>query len=135
MVLTELCRNHDPAAAPVPGDDAIGRYAAASPYVTACGSWAVERNDDPAVPAPTSDVPALVYVGEYDPFTDPDRVREALAGMPNAHVIEIPGWGRNSIAVPCAGEIRKAWFADPTAPLADDCLADVPAAPEWLPRL
>ena len=135
VVLTELCRNHDPAVAPEPGDDAIGRYAAASPYAAACGSWAVERNDDPDVPAPTSDVPALVYVGEYDPFTDPDRVREALAGMANAHVVEFPGWGRNTVAVPCAGEIRAAWFADPAQPLQDDCLADVPPTPEFWAHL
>ena len=135
VVLTELCRNHDPAAAPAPGQDAIGRYAAASPYAAACGSWAVERNDAPDVRAPTSDVPVLVLVGEYDPYTDPDRVRDALAGMANAHVVEIPGFGRNPIAVPCAGEIRGAFFEDTAAPLRDGCLADVPPTPAFWPHL
>ena len=135
VVLTELCRNHDPAAELTPGEDAIGRYATTSPYAAACGSWPVERNEAPDVDLPTSDVPALVLVGEYDPFTDPDRVRETFAGMPNAHVVEIPGFGRNPIAVPCAGDIRGAFFADLAAPLEDDCLADVPPTPAFWPHL
>lgn len=63
-------------------------------------------------------------------------MRAFLADDARAHVIEVPGWGHNAIAAdPCIGEIRQAFFEDPTAPLQDDCLADIAPAPEFLPRL
>ena len=136
VVLTDLCRNHDPGAVPSAGDDAISRYAATSPYAAACASWPVEPNDDAALPELTSKVPVLAFVGEYDPFTDADRVRAAFAAMPNAHVVDVPGWGHNAIAAdPCLGDIRKAFFDNPTAALQDGCLKGVRPVPEFLPHL
>ncbi len=127
VLLTDLCRNHEPVTLPA-DDDAIGRFAATSPYIEACDSWDVERNDDAALPKLTSEVPVLAFVGEYDPYTDVSRVRAALAGMPNAHVIDVPGYGHNAISADpvCHGTIRQAFVDEPTAPLEDGCLADSP---------
>ena len=49
VLLTDLCRNHGPATLPA-GHDAIGRFAADSPYVAACDSLPVDRKDDAALP-------------------------------------------------------------------------------------
>ena len=134
--LTSLCHDHDPFPILDGSTDAIARFAANSPYLAACNSWAVDEATEEPPTSIGSDVPVLAVVGEYTPYSDVERVRAFLADDARAHVIEVPGWGHNAIAAdPCIGEIRQAFFEDPTAALQDDCLADIAPAPEFLPRL
>jgi pimeloyl-ACP methyl ester carboxylesterase len=99
-----------------------------NPLFAACDAWAVEPAD-PAIGAPVvSDVPALVIVGQFDPYAGPLRDLEAaLDGLSNATFLEVSNQSYNVFGFnECPRQVRRGWLDDPIAPLATACLADLP---------
>ena len=88
-----------------------------SPFLDACDRWEVEPADAPAESF-TGDVPTFVELGAFDPYANPSVVKESLGKLPQAHIFVAPGLGHNISASGCLIELRAAWAADPTAPIA-----------------
>ena len=81
-----------------------------------------------SIPAPAmesapvkSDVPALIFAGEFDPDTPPDWGRQLLESMPNAVYVEVRGRSHGAGFSPCGGEITMAFLRAPGAPLPVEC--------------
>jgi hypothetical protein len=99
-----------------------------SPLFAACDAWAV-RPADPSIAAPVvSDVPALVLVGQFDPYTGPlPELEAALVGLSSATFLEVPNQTYNVFGFnECPRQVRRGWLNDPTAALDTACLADLP---------
>ncbi|HEX6099760.1 MAG TPA: alpha/beta hydrolase [Thermoanaerobaculia bacterium] len=86
-----------------------------------CRTWNV-------APAPAvenepvqSDVPALIFSGEFDPDTPPEWGRRLLDAMPNARFVEFRGRSHGAGFNACGAGIVAAFLRDPRAPLAADC--------------
>ena len=59
----------------------------------ACAIWPKGKLSPEFSTPVRSDVPALLAVGALDPQTPPPFAREVAAAMPNARVLEMPGYG------------------------------------------
>ncbi|MCU0252404.1 MAG: alpha/beta hydrolase [Vicinamibacterales bacterium] len=86
-----------------------------------CRAWrvapaAAEENTPVA-----SDVPVLVFAGEFDPDTPPSWGRGLLETMPNARYVELLGRSHGAGFSACGGEIAQAFLRDPRGPLPVDC--------------
>jgi len=92
-----------------------------------------------AVPSPPPDpadasvvdhgVPILALVGAFDPITPAARVRAAIAALPSARVVELPGESHRFFlarAEGCARELASAFLDDPAAPTDARCTAAMP---------
>lgn len=78
--------------------------------------------NDPVV----SDLPALVFAGEYDPITRPaygELVGETLS---NSTFFEFPGFGHGVLSPGCATDIVMAFLSDPTQQPDGGCIASIP---------
>ena len=68
-----------------------------------------------------SDVPVLIFAGEFDPDTPPQWGRRLLASMPNARFVEFRGRSHGAGFHKCGEKIVVAFLRTPQAPLAADC--------------
>jgi pimeloyl-ACP methyl ester carboxylesterase len=92
-----------------------------------CQDWGaapfVPREAEPV----TSDVPALVMVGTYDPITPPAYAEQVAAQLSNVYFYQFPGHG-HGVGLgqsPCAVNIMRAFLDDPTVAPDTSCLAQV----------
>lgn len=111
------------------------RSVAADPvWLDECAVWDVGQAD-PSINEPVeSDVPALLLVGEYDPVHPLAASEEAAEALSAAQLFEVPGLGHGTVRVhDCPGSIARAFLADPTAPIDDACLREMPPVPWALP--
>jgi len=86
-----------------------------------CHAWhvtpaAAEENTPVA-----SDVPVLVFAGEFDPDTPPAWGRSLLNVMPNARYVELRGRSHGAGFSACGGEIAQAFLRAPRESLPVDC--------------
>ncbi|MPY90082.1 MAG: alpha/beta fold hydrolase [Luteitalea sp.] len=93
-----------------------------------CTAWNV-------APAPAienepvkSDVPALIFAGEFDPDTPPDWGRQLLETMPNAVYVELRGGTHGAGFSSCGGEITMAFLRPPGSPLPIECALELRGA-------
>ncbi len=94
---------------------------------TICESWGAAPFNPLEIEPVTSDVPALVMVGTYDPITPPAYAAQVAAQLSNVYFYEFPGHG-HGVALgqsPCAAEIMRDFLADPTSAPDASCLAQV----------
>ena len=91
-----------------------------------CAAWPVEVGE-PAFKEPvSSDVPALILSGEFDPVTPPDYGRLVAAHLPNSFHYELPGVGHGPlVATECSTQMAAAFLSDPTTEPDSSCLADL----------
>jgi pimeloyl-ACP methyl ester carboxylesterase len=86
-----------------------------------CRAWNVPSapaiEDEPV----RSDVPALIFAGEFDPDTPPDWGRQLLETMPNAYFVEMRGQSHGAGFHPCGREITAAFLRSPQTPPAVGC--------------
>jgi pimeloyl-ACP methyl ester carboxylesterase len=128
--LTVLCRDEAPfidraaLSAAVDGDPGFKDVFEGDPYLAACSVW-----DVPPAPAAVhepvrTDVPLLMFLGQFDSFSPVSEARNVAATLPSAWVVEVPGQTHNAIGFSdCPIGIRNAWVFDPTEPPADtSCL-------------
>lgn len=96
-----------------------------NPYRAICDRWDVGAAEaDPHDPL-TSDIPSLLFVGQFDPFSPLPLVRQAAKGLSNSWVIKVPNWGRNVLGAAgseCMVNIRNAFIEDPTTLADSSCV-------------
>jgi hypothetical protein len=121
-----LCRDVEPfvhraALANLAGDDpAYVEAFAHDPYLDVCSHWKVAPAD-PAVSSPVrTDVPSLMFTGQFDPFGALPVARAAAVSFDHGWVIQVPTFGHNVLGPgECARSIRNAWVNHPTSPPRD----------------
>jgi len=98
-----------------------------SPYLDACKRWDVGRAARDPHELVTSDVPTLILVGRFDPFSPLPLVRETAQGLRKSWVAEIPSYGHRVLHLECPQAIRNGWIDDPTSPPDTSCTAKMGA--------
>lgn len=79
----------------------------------------------------TSDIPALVLAGEYDPITPPRWSESIASNLDNSTYVYLPGVGHGpSGSVDCAQSILLDFIADPSDPVDTSCTSTL-SGPEW----
>ena len=86
-----------------------------------CRAWNVKAAPAIENEPVKSDVPALIFAGEFDPDTPPAWGRSLLASMPNARYVEFRGRSHGAGFNRCGAEIVAAFLRAPSAPLPVDC--------------
>ncbi len=99
---------------------------AASPEI--CAAWNVAPASAAANEPVTTDIPALIFAGEFDPSTPPQWGRRLLANMPRAHFVHMPGLSHGASFNPCGGRIAFDFINDPTSPPVLTCVAKLQGA-------
>ena len=107
---------------------------ARSPWLDACGAWKVPAADPSVVSPVTSDVPALILLGRFDPFGAPAVIRPAISGLSQSWTVIDPAAGRNTLADACFQDLRTLWLADPTSPPDTSCVRKMPPLPFLIPK-
>ncbi len=92
-------------------------------YVDVCDRWEVDLLD-PSVDDPVvSDIPTLLFSGQFDPVTPPAFGESAVAGLTNAtHLIDPLAAHGGVFFSTCSNSIAAAFLEDPAAPLDTSCL-------------
>ncbi len=94
------------------------------PYLDVCTRWKV-RPADPSVVSPVhTNLPTLMFAGQFDPFGALPVARQAATTFSRAWVKEVPSFGHNVLGTDqCSRSIRNAWVDNPTSPPAStSCL-------------
>lgn len=86
-----------------------------------CRAWNVDAAPAVENQAVKSDVPALIFAGEFDPATPPGWGRRLLVNMPSATVVEMPGRSHGASFNGCGGKMAVAFITDPATPPRADC--------------
>jgi pimeloyl-ACP methyl ester carboxylesterase len=89
-----------------------------------CDFWPTQMPDTSENQPVTSDIPALVLSGGYDPVTPPSFGRIAAETLANATHFEFPSVGHGVVYEPrgCANKLMIAFLADPTSVLDGSCV-------------
>ncbi|RPJ85069.1 MAG: hypothetical protein EHM13_02215 [Acidobacteria bacterium] len=69
----------------------------------------------------SSQVPALIFAGEFDPDTPPDWGRQLLETMPKATYVEFRGRSHGAGFGACGAQIAAAFLRSPDGPLPVNC--------------
>jgi pimeloyl-ACP methyl ester carboxylesterase len=77
-----------------------------------CKAWPVAPSSPPHGPV-ISEVPVMIFSGEYDPITPPEWGRRVRATLANGYFIELAGSSHVAAENPCGGSISHAFFNDP----------------------
>ena len=103
-----------------------------SPWASECATWDAGTGD-PGISEPLrTDVPVLVLLGLFDPYSSPEAANSAMTAMPHGSVIvsEVNGHAvtgtEQSVLELCMVRLRDAWLADPGSPPAIDCRGKTP---------
>lgn len=99
---------------------------AASPEI--CAAWNVAPASAAANEPVTTDIPTLIFAGEFDPSTPPQWGRRLLAKMPRAHFVQMPGLSHGASFNPCGGRMAFDFINDPTTPPVLTCVAKLQGA-------
>ena len=124
-----LCHDIVPFATPEQADPgAPDGYAVAygrNPFRDVCRVWHIGQADPSTSEPIASDIPVLVMVAMYDPYSRAREVRRLTAGLTRAQVIEVPNHSYNVFGYyECPRDIRRAWLDNPmTSPADISCLA------------
>jgi pimeloyl-ACP methyl ester carboxylesterase len=96
----------------------------AEAILQACHDWNVP-DLEPKVNAPiASNVPVLLFNGQYDPITPPAYGEVAAQTLPNSYLFTFPGRGHGALPDDrCAQGIAQAFLNDPASAPAASCLA------------
>lgn len=81
--------------------------------VAMCRAWTVAPAQAVENTPVSSDVPTLIFAGEFDPATPPDWGRRLLAHMPNAVFVQMPGLSHGASFNRCGGTMAVAFIHDP----------------------
>ena len=93
-----------------------------------CAAWNVAPAPAVANEAVRSDIPTLIFAGEYDPSTPPQWGRSLLANMPNAYFVQMPGLSHGASFNPCGGRMAFDFINDPATPPVLTCVAKMRGA-------
>jgi pimeloyl-ACP methyl ester carboxylesterase len=97
-----------------------------APWFDVCSAWDVGSADPSVNEALTSDVPALILHGRFDPYAPRPLAEEALAMFSNGWRVEYPTKAFNVLSEDCAIALRNSWIDDPTSPPDTSCTDALP---------
>jgi pimeloyl-ACP methyl ester carboxylesterase len=109
-------------------------YAYPDAYMRACPQFGLPAPDPIENQPVASDVPTLIFAGEYDPNTPSSLGRLAAETLPNSFYFEFPGFGHVVLtqqAAPtgppaCAMQVMAAFVEDPLHAPDGSCVAAIP---------
>jgi hypothetical protein len=91
-----------------------------------CRIWH-ERMTEPPVPMPEqSNIPALIFTGEFDPLTTPEDQSRFRSALPNARWYEMPGEGHAESPAGCKASVLFQFLANPAREPDASCVAAMP---------
>jgi pimeloyl-ACP methyl ester carboxylesterase len=96
--------------------------------VATCRAWNVAAAPGVENEPVKSDVPALIFAGEFDPDTPPEWGRRLLESLPNARYVEFRGHSHGASFNRCGAQITMAFLRAPSAPLPVDCALELRGA-------
>jgi pimeloyl-ACP methyl ester carboxylesterase len=100
--------------------------------ISLCESWVVTPSDESAKAATVSDIPALIFNGEYDPVTPPNWAEIAAETLSNHYMFTIPAGGHGVIDMSeCTASIAAQFLTDPYTEPDGSCVADMPPV-QWV---
>lgn len=118
--------------ASVAGEPAWVEAYDANPYADVCDVWGVEPGDPEVHEPVTSDVPILIFRGQFDAYSDRDLIDRSLRSLSAAQVVHVAHEGHDiKRDVECYRSVRRAWLDDPTARVEPGRLRRVPP-PEFV---
>ncbi|MFY2558455.1 alpha/beta fold hydrolase [Corallococcus terminator] len=106
----------------------LGGVDAGTASVATCRVWNVAPVPAEENTPVKSDVPTLIFAGEFDPDTPPDWGRQLLESMPQARYVEMRGRSHGASFNLCGGQITMAFLRDPKGPLPLDCVLQLRGA-------
>ena len=119
-------------ASEVPYPFANALFAGPTETFAVCDFWGAGTASAVEDQAVFSDIPTLVFAGEYDPITPVSWAQLAASTLSNSYLVVIPatGHGVTSSDV-CANSIADQFIADPTQPPDTSCV-DNSIVPLWV---
>ena len=94
-----------------------------------CGAWHDQRAAESDWQAVRSEIPTLIFSGEFDPITPPAFGRLAADTLPNSTFIEVPAVGHGAVPYnECTKDIMAAFLDQPSASLDTSCVAAIAPA-------
>jgi pimeloyl-ACP methyl ester carboxylesterase len=108
-------------------------------FLLPCEDWSGERASVDERSLQTSEVPALIITGEFDPMNPPVTGEEHLRWLPNGHHVAIAGMahGPSGRSGPCWSALIRAFFEAPRQAPETTCVEElpevriVPEVPAW----
>jgi pimeloyl-ACP methyl ester carboxylesterase len=93
-----------------------------------CTSWGTDSPDPIENEPVASNVPVLIFNGEFDPVTPPGWGELAAQTLPNSRVITFPGLGHGAFfsGSSCSKQIAVAFFSNPEVHSEASCIDDTP---------
>jgi pimeloyl-ACP methyl ester carboxylesterase len=94
---------------------------------TLCQQWGAAPRDPRDGRPLSSDIPTLLFVGEYDPTTPPANARQLAAGLTHSYLVEFPRTGHApsfGVAADCSITIALGFLNDPSAQPNSACLGN-----------
>lgn len=88
----------------------------------------ITYNPEDTIPV-TSDVPALVLAGTYDPITPPAFSRIMHNRYRNSYYFEFPKVGHGAFRIPCGKELLRNFLEEPSVKPNGDCVEQLAAKP------
>jgi hypothetical protein len=96
----------------------------------ACRGWDVPELGLEVDAPVTSEVPVLLFNGQFDPITPPAFGEAAARSLPRSYLYTFPGLGHGALPDSlCAREIARAFLGDPTTSPEASCLTHQQPAP------
>jgi pimeloyl-ACP methyl ester carboxylesterase len=96
-----------------------------------CAIWPAGRAPDVEDETVSSDVPALLLAGRYDPITPPSGADTVAGGLANHYSFLFPHDGHGIVTTECGAELVSAFVDDPTVEPDGSCISDTPE-PVWV---
>jgi pimeloyl-ACP methyl ester carboxylesterase len=114
-------------AATAGGDPGFQEAYVATPYLDVCEVWDVGEAGSVTHQRVSSDIPMLIYVGEYDAYGPLSVAEQAVASLSGSFLIDAPNQGHNVLGThDCYRNIRNVWIENPTSPPDTRCIEEIP---------
>jgi pimeloyl-ACP methyl ester carboxylesterase len=96
-------------------------------YFEICEAWGVDPAEDWENSPVVSDVPSLVFAGEFDPITPLEWAQMAAETLSNHYLYVMPGRGHGIMrSDPCGLEIGLQFLDNPSSEPDSSCIAEMP---------
>jgi pimeloyl-ACP methyl ester carboxylesterase len=100
-----------------------------------CDAWGLHSSNGILAEPIATDIPTLVFSGNYDPITPGQWSKTALVNFSNLTLVEVPSAGHSVLSAGrCPVSLVTAFFDDPEADLDLSCLSDITPPTYVLPE-
>ncbi len=105
---------------------AEGAHGEMQSYLDACAIWQVDQLPSSVDDAVTSDIPALLLSGQYDPITPPEFANVAAESLLNAYTFEHPT-GSHGVAFDntCTNDVVRQFLENPAQSPDMSCIESI----------